>query len=235
MRPLLALCAALLTLPAAAPDPQEPPAGVLGRFQQVYERGQTAERQYAALSAELAVQQRRTAAADRALARARGELADGRRRAAVLAREQYRSGGGFSPYLRVLLARDPEDALERSAALVRVSEHQALILRELFLAERRVDRRASQARTALEKKRGTAERRRDRARQVKRELAAAEELLAELAPADVAAAEDALNGDGEPPAAEAPDDGKPPAEETPGGKAPADDAPQTPADSDARS
>ncbi|MEV6105220.1 hypothetical protein AB0M28_10980 [Streptomyces sp. NPDC051940] len=200
--PLVVLCTALLVWPtgSAVADPGDPPAalpagGVLGRFQKLYAQKESAAAEYAALSEKLDAQRAAHARADGELALAREELAEGRRKAGVLAREQYRGTGGFSPYLAVLLSRDPQTAFGRAAALARASEHQAAILRELYLAERRLDQRATTARTALDKARGLAEQRREQGRKVAEQIAEVEELLASLSPDEAAAADRTLRGD----------------------------------------
>ncbi|MFC7219907.1 hypothetical protein ACFQLX_17305 [Streptomyces polyrhachis] len=194
--PALALCAALLASSLGSAAADEPEGGVLTRFQQLYERRQAAEVEYASLSEQLRTQRAVTLRAGRALARARAELREGQRRASVLAREQYRGTGGFSPALVLLLSRDPQRALAGGEVLARASEHQAAILRGLYVAERRLDRRAAAARAALDKKRSLAERRREQGHTVREQVTEVEELIASLSPAELATVDKALRSRG---------------------------------------
>ncbi|MBX9425702.1 MULTISPECIES: C40 family peptidase [Streptomyces] len=122
----------------------------------------------------------------RTVSRARDGLARGQERInhmrgalGSVAGAQYRSGG-IDPALALLLSSDPDNYLDRAAALDRLTARQGAALTELQREQRRLDQKRSEARTALvELDRSRAEVARHK-RTVERKLAEARRVLASL-------------------------------------------------------
>ncbi|MEW2509480.1 NlpC/P60 family protein [Streptomyces sp. NPDC046870] len=172
---------------AAAPDPQRSVAGLLTDLQQLYRRTEQATETYNATTEQLKRQRAEVARLDGELADARLVLRDSRTEAGRLARQQYQGSGGLGPYVRVLLAPDPQHALDEGHVLAELARERARTVARLTAAEQRKDALARAARKALDAQLGLAARQKRQRDDVRGKLADVERLLAGLTPAQLAA------------------------------------------------
>ncbi|MFB7995212.1 C40 family peptidase [Streptomyces sp. NPDC056002] len=173
---------------AAAPDPGPLPAArstsvatLLTDLQRLYREAEKATETYNATAEKL--KKRRKTAGDlaRKLAVARTSLHDSRSAAGRLAREQYQgSSNSISPYLRLLLARDPQHALDQGHVIRRVAQERIATVDRLFGGEKRADDLAAQARRALAEQTRLSDRQKKDRDAVRARLKAVEKLLASL-------------------------------------------------------
>ncbi|MGW1130897.1 NlpC/P60 family protein [Streptomyces griseoluteus] len=174
---------ALAPAPAlAAPVPQRSVAQLLTDLQQLYRQTEQATETYNATAGKLAAQRAEVKRLDGELARARLALKGSRVDAGRLAREQYQNSSDFSVYVRLLLARDPQQALDEGHVIGRVAGERAATLGRLTGAERRADTLARAARRALDTQLTLAGKQRKQRDDVTRRLADVERLLASLTP-----------------------------------------------------
>ncbi|MEW1684065.1 NlpC/P60 family protein [Streptomyces sp. T12] len=185
----LAAGTVLAPVPAAAvPEPGGSPAASGGRsvaalltdLQTLYREAEKATERYNATEEALAEQRAETARLDRALARTRLSLHDSRGAAGRLARQQYQSVTGLSPYLRLLLARDPQRALEQGHVIGQLARERAQTVGRLTGDAKEAGELARRARTALDERIALTERRKKERDQVVERLHDVEELLASL-------------------------------------------------------
>ncbi|MFI9468394.1 NlpC/P60 family protein [Streptomyces sp. NPDC052492] len=185
----LAAGTVLAPVPATAvPEPGGSPAASGGRsvaalltdLQTLYREAEKATERYNATEEALAEQRAETARLDRALARTRLSLHDSRGAAGRLARQQYQSVTGLSPYLRLLLARDPQRALEQGHVIGQLARERAQTVGRLTGDAKEADELARKARKALDERIALTERRKKERDQVVERLHDVEELLASL-------------------------------------------------------
>ncbi|MGW6354617.1 NlpC/P60 family protein [Streptomyces sp. NPDC055092] len=178
---------------ATAPDPGPPPAAgsksvatLLTDLQRLYREAEKATETYNATAEKL--KKRRKTAGDlaRKLAGARTSLHDSRDAAGRLAREQYQGSSNISPYLRLLLARDPQHALDQGHVIRRVAQERMATVHRLVGGEKRADDLAAQARKSLAEQTRLAERQKKNRDAVQTRLKAVEKLLASLSPDQLA-------------------------------------------------
>ncbi|AMW12840.1 hypothetical protein A4E84_27130 [Streptomyces qaidamensis] len=179
----------LAPVPAtAAPEPdaeqhdteQHDIAGLLTDLQGLYRKAEEATEAYNATEEKLKKQRAGTDRLDRALARARLSLHDSRGAAGRLARQQYQSSTDISPYVRLLLARDPQHAIEQGHVIGRLARERADTIGRLTGDERKADELARKARTALDRQLALTERRKKERDEVRARLHGVEKLLASL-------------------------------------------------------
>ncbi|MFF5575608.1 C40 family peptidase [Streptomyces luteogriseus] len=181
----------LAPVPAtAAPEPEpgteqhEPEqhdiAGLLTDLQELYRKAEEATEAYNGTEEKLKEQRAETDRLERALARARLSLHDSRGAAGRLARQQYQSSTDISPYVRLLLARDPQHAIEQGHVIGRLARERADTIGRLTGNERKADELARKARTALDRQLALTERRKKERDGVRARLHDVEELLASL-------------------------------------------------------
>ncbi|MGW0864295.1 NlpC/P60 family protein [Streptomyces sp. NPDC002611] len=165
----------------AAPGP--PPASLaylLTDLQQLYRKAEQATEAYNATEEKLKKQRTETDRLNHALARARLSLHDSRSEVGRLARQQYQSSTDISPYVHLLLARDPQHAIDQGHVIGRIARERAATINRLTGAERKADDLAHKARKALDDQLTlTAQRKKERDQVVKR-LHDVEDLLASL-------------------------------------------------------
>ncbi|MGO4634561.1 NlpC/P60 family protein [Streptomyces sp. 2RAF24] len=179
-----------------APDPGAPPASpgasqeslgsLLGRLRSLYRETEQATEAYNAGEETLKRQTADTRQVTARLTAARDELARGRNEAGRLAREQYQGRSELSPYLRLLLARDPQHALDQNHLLARAARDRAGAVTRLQGAERRAADLATASRKALDRRTALAARQRAHRDDVQRRLREVEGLLAALSPEQLA-------------------------------------------------
>ncbi|BCL27745.1 hypothetical protein GCM10017557_26040 [Streptomyces aurantiacus] len=180
----IAAGAALAPAPApatAAPDPGERSVGaLLTDLQRLYREAEEATETYNATEERLKRQRSEVAKLNRRLAAARLSLQDSRGAAGRLARQQYQGRSEISSYVRLLLARDPQHALDQGQVIRQVSKERAGTVRRLAGNERKTDELARRARAALDSRLTLAERQKKDRDLVRKRLKGVEELLASL-------------------------------------------------------
>ncbi|CAB45630.1 MULTISPECIES: C40 family peptidase [Streptomyces] len=204
-RLLRLVCTAALTagivlapVPAAAgPGPGPGPAegaagdrtvaGLLTDLQRLYREAERATETYNGTEERLKRQRARVLRLNAELTRTRLSLRDSRGAAGRLARQQYQNSSDFSPYLRLLLARDPQHALDQGHVIGRLSEERAETVGRLTGDTKKADELAGRARAALARQAALAERQERERDGVRERLRAVEELLASLTPEQLAA------------------------------------------------
>ncbi len=182
-------------LPAAAvpetPEPADRPvAELLTDLQRLYREAEQATEAYNATEEKLKKQRAEVARLDTALARARLSLHDSRGAAGRLARQQYQNTTDISPYLRLLLARDPQHALDQGHVIDQLARERAQTVVRLTDAEKKADDLAREARKALDGQLALAARRKKDRDAVRERLNEVEELLASLTPGQLTALTD---------------------------------------------
>ncbi|MEU5365568.1 NlpC/P60 family protein [Streptomyces sp. NPDC005925] len=166
--------------PGPKDPPERPVAGLLRDLQQLYREAERATEAYNTTGERLRKRRAETARLERELARARLALHDSRRAAGRLARQQYQSSTDISPYVRLLLARDPQRALDEGQVIGRVARGRAETVERLTGSEKRADRVARRSRAALDAQLVLTERRKRTRDDVRRRLKKVEKLLASL-------------------------------------------------------
>lgn len=162
-------------------------AELLTDLQRLYRAVGKATEAYEATEERLREQRARTRRLEGALARARLSLHDSRGAAGRLARHQYQNSTGISPYVRLLLARDPQHALDQGHVIGRLARDRADTVGRLTGSEKRADELARRARRALADRLALTERRGKERDAVRERLGEVEELLASLSPGELAA------------------------------------------------
>lgn len=180
---------ALAPVPAAAgPEPAERSVvALLTDLQRLYQEAEKATETYNGTEERLKKQRAEVQRLDAELARTRLSLHDSRGAAGRLARQQYRDSGDLSPYLRLLLARDPQHALDQGHVMGRLARQRAETVGRLTGDEKKADELARRARTALDRQLALAHRQEKDRDAVRDRLHAVEELLASLTPEELAA------------------------------------------------
>ncbi|MFD5649499.1 NlpC/P60 family protein [Streptomyces sp. NPDC127039] len=179
--------------PEPAPGPAEgvagdrTVAGLLTDLQRLYREAERATETYNGTEERLKRQRARVLRLNAELTRTRLSLRDSRGAAGRLARQQYQNSSDFSPYLRLLLARDPQHALDQGHVIGRLSEERAETVGRLTGDTRKADELAGRARAALARQAALAERQERERDGVRERLRAVEELLASLTPEQLAA------------------------------------------------
>ncbi|MEV5017068.1 NlpC/P60 family protein [Streptomyces sp. NPDC053780] len=184
---------ALAPGPAAAdPEPGGTGAGrplseLLTDLQELYREAEKATETYNGTEVRLTRQRAEVRRLDAELARTRHSLSDSRGAAGRLARQQYQNSSDLSPYLRLLLARDPQHALDQGHVIGQLARERAETVGRLTGDTKKADDLARRAREALDAQRSLASRQVGERDAVRDRLRAVEELLASLSPAELAA------------------------------------------------
>ncbi|WP_077796576.1 C40 family peptidase [Streptomyces sp. JHA26] len=180
---------------AAEPGPapgERSVAELLTDLQGLYREAEKATEAYNGTEEKLTRQRAKVQRLETELARARLSLREGRGAVGRLARQQYRDSGDLSPYLRLLLARDPQHALDQGHVIGQLARERAGTVDRLAEHEKKADDLARRARAALDEQIALAERQKKDRDGVRVRLRAVEELLASLSTeqlAELAAAE----------------------------------------------
>ncbi|WP_046731919.1 C40 family peptidase [Streptomyces humi] len=184
----VAVQAVLAPAPAlAAPGPDRPVAELLTDLQRLYRGTEQATESYNAADERLRRQRAEVARLEDQLARARRSLSTSRTDAGRLAREQYQSTTGISPYVRLLLARDPQHALDEGHVIGRLARERARTVGRLADDERKRADLARKARKALDTRLTLAEAQKKQRDEVRARLSDVERMLAALTPAQLTA------------------------------------------------
>ncbi|MFG2265214.1 NlpC/P60 family protein [Streptomyces sp. NPDC048720] len=180
--------AVLAPVPAVAePAPPRSVSQLLTDLQALYRQTEEATESYNATAERLKRQRAEVTRLDGELTRARLALQGGRRDAGRLARQQYQNSSDLSPYLRLLLARDPQHALDEGHVIGRLSRERAETVDRLTGAERKRDALARAARKALDEQLTLTGKQRRQRDDVTARLGDVERLLASLTPEQLAA------------------------------------------------
>ncbi|MEV4789370.1 NlpC/P60 family protein [Streptomyces tuirus] len=155
-------------------------ADLLTDLQKLYRKAEEATEAYNGTEEKLKKQRAETERLDRAQASARLSLHDSRGAAGRLARQQYQSSTDISPYVRLLLARDPQHAIEQGHVIGRLARERADAVGRLTGNERKAQELARKARAALDRQLALTERRKKERDEVRARLHEVEELLASL-------------------------------------------------------
>ncbi|MCL7427353.1 C40 family peptidase [Streptomyces sp. YS415] len=179
--------AVLAPAPATAvPEPGERSVSrLLTDLQRLYRDAERATETYNATEEKLRKQRAEVRRLDGELARARLSLHDSRGAAGRLARQQYQDSTEISSYVRLLLARDPQHALDQGHVIGQLARERAETVGRLTGTERKADGLARTARTALDRQLALAERQKKARDAVEGRLKEVEELLVSLTPAQL--------------------------------------------------
>ncbi|WP_181802195.1 C40 family peptidase [Streptomyces shenzhenensis] len=175
-----AVLAPLPALAAPGPGPERPVAELLTDLQQAYRQAEQATETYNATAERLRRQRAEVTRLDGELTIARRSLHTSRTEAGRLARAQYQNAGGISPYVRLLLARDPQHALDEGHVIGELARERAKTVGRLADDERRQTDLARRARTALDTQLTLAEKQRKQRDEVRTRLSDVERMLASL-------------------------------------------------------
>ncbi|WEO95360.1 C40 family peptidase [Streptomyces sp. FXJ1.172] len=179
--------AVLAPVPAAAePAPRHTVSQLLTGLQQLYRQAEAATETYNATAEKLERQRAEVTRLEAELARSRVALQGSRADAGRLAREQYRTSSGLGTYVRVLLAPDPQHALDEGHVIGELARERARTVHRLTAAEQRRDALARAARAALDTQLTLAGRQQKQRDEVLTRLADVDRLLAGLTPDQLA-------------------------------------------------
>lgn len=179
---------------AETPDPDEPSvaeaeasdadgrtvAELLTELQRLYQEAERATEAFNATEEQLERRRAETGRLDADLVKARLSLHRSRGAAGRLARQQYQGSTDISPYVRLLLARDPQHALDQGHLIGQLARERAGTVGRLASGERRADGLARKARAVLDEQLTLTERRKKERDDVRRRLDDVEKLLASL-------------------------------------------------------
>ncbi|MEU0658896.1 C40 family peptidase [Streptomyces lavendulocolor] len=171
----------------SGPGPAGPSTvpALLAQLRTLYQEAEEATETYNAAEEELKALTAETRRLTGALTRTRDSLADARADAGRLARAQYQGRTDFSSSLRLLLARDPEHALDQHRVLRRAARERAATVARLRKGEKRADQLATASRRALDREQTLAAQRRKARDEVTARLKEVEETLAALSDDEV--------------------------------------------------
>ncbi|MFF5485721.1 NlpC/P60 family protein [Streptomyces virginiae] len=190
-KPLRAVCiAAVLVVagpvPGAGAEPGLPEGESVGvlltRLQGLYQKAEEATEAYNATDVALRAGQAEERLRAAELGKARTELDSERAVAGRLAREQYQGGQGLSPYARMLLAGNPQAALDQRRLAAREGARRAGVLARLARGEKKADALAVRAREALDARQTLAAQQKLHRDEVAAQLKEVERVLAALTP-----------------------------------------------------
>ncbi|MFG2685221.1 NlpC/P60 family protein [Streptomyces sp. NPDC048405] len=173
--------------PAPAATEDRTVAGLLTDLQRLYREAERATETYNGTEERLRKQRAEVRRLDKELAQARTSLHDSRGAAGRLARQQYQNRSDLSPYLRLLLARDPQHAIDQGHVIGRLARERVETVGRLAGDEKKAEELARRSREALARQASLAERQERERDGVRERLRAVEELLASLTPEQLAA------------------------------------------------
>ncbi|MEU8529093.1 NlpC/P60 family protein [Streptomyces sp. NPDC048629] len=177
-------------LPDAVPVTPGAPsslAQLLTRLRALYQQAEAATETYNATAEALTLQTAETKAVTARLTTARTALSRSRDEAGRLAREQYRGNSEFSGYLRLLLAPDPQQAMDQRHLMNRAARDRAATIARLAGGEKKADELASASRKALDRQQVLAARQKKARDSVEAKLKEVSGMLAALSPEELAA------------------------------------------------
>ncbi|WYB32225.1 NlpC/P60 family protein [Streptomyces sp. SM1P] len=164
----------------AAPEAPRSVVALLRELQTRYQAAEEASETYNATAEKLKQRTAQLKKVNADLAKARAALETSRGDAGRLAREQYQGRTEFSAYLRLLLANDPQRALDQSHVVGRLAANRAATVDRLTDSARRADQLAAASRKALDQQKKLAARQKKQRDAVNGKLREVEGLLATL-------------------------------------------------------
>ncbi|MFK0185650.1 NlpC/P60 family protein [Streptomyces rubiginosohelvolus] len=164
----------------AAPEAPRSVVALLRELQTRYQAAEEASETYNATAEKLKQRTAQLKKVNADLAKARAALETSRGDAGRLAREQYQGRTEFSAYLRLLLAHDPQRALDQSHVVGRLAANRAATVDRLTDSARRADQLAAASRKALDQQKKLAARQKKQRDAVNGKLREVEGLLATL-------------------------------------------------------
>ncbi|WP_328920293.1 MULTISPECIES: NlpC/P60 family protein [unclassified Streptomyces] len=162
------------------PDSTKSIAELLTELRTLYRQAEEATETYNGTVAELKKRTTEAKRLDSALSAARLALARSHDEAGRLAREQYQGRSDFSSYAQLLLARDPEHALDQGHVIQRASADRAATVKRLTGAAKHADGLATASRKVRDRQRVLAARQKKQRDTVRARLRKVEKLLASL-------------------------------------------------------
>lgn len=168
------------SLPAESLSAEPGVAELLTELQKLYQRAEEASEAYKATQETIREQLGEVRTVTAGLSKARTDLAASRSAAGRLAREQYQGRTGLSPYLRLLLAKNPDRALSQGHVLQRAAADRAATIARLESGEKQADALASRERYALARQQTLARQQKNQQDAVRARLSEVERLLASL-------------------------------------------------------
>jgi len=179
---LLATASPAYSVPEPEPDGTgaRPVSELLTDLQELYRKAEESTEAYNATAEKLKEQRAEVTRLNAGLARARASVHAGKGAAGRFARQQYQGTTEISPYVRLLLARDPQQALDQGHVIGRVAAERAAAVRRLVGGEKTASTLAATAKSALETQVALAARQKEERNTVKGQLKEVEELLASL-------------------------------------------------------
>ncbi|MFD9521651.1 C40 family peptidase [Streptomyces sp. NPDC059979] len=175
-------------VPAAGAEPAasgESVGVLLTRLQGLYQKAEEATEAYNATEVALKAGQNEERIRSSDLGRARTALDSEKAIAGKLAREQYQSTRGISPYARMLLAGNPQAALDQRRLVAREGARRAAAVNRLARGEKKADALAVRARKARDSRQNLAARQKLHKEQVAAQLKEVERVLSALTPAQL--------------------------------------------------
>ncbi|MFI1781098.1 C40 family peptidase [Streptomyces rubiginosohelvolus] len=170
----------------AAPEAPRSVVALLRELQTRYQAAEEASETYNATAEKLKQRTAQLKKVNADLAKARAALEVSRGDAGRLAREQYQGRTEFSAYLRLLLAHDPQRALDQSHVVGRLAANRAATVDRLTDSARRADQLAAASRKALDQQKKLAARQKKQRDAVNGKLREVEGLLATLSEEQIA-------------------------------------------------
>ncbi|WP_157878358.1 hypothetical protein [Streptomyces chattanoogensis] len=172
---------------AAGRSPGASPVALLRKLKGLYRQSEESARAYRATEDDLRAARRQSGLLSAQLTRARAQLEGGRADAGRLARLQYqRAASPVSSYLRVLLARNPQQAMDTRHLIREAARDQRAAVARFTSSERKADKLATEARVALDRQQALADRARYQRETAAGKLKEVEALLASLSPEQLA-------------------------------------------------
>lgn len=168
----------------AVPGPdgagERPVSDLLTDLQELYRKAEESTETYNATAEKLKEQRAEVRRLNGHLTRARTSVRESRGAAGRFARQQYQGRTNISPYVHLLLARNPQQALDQGHVIGRASAERAATVGRLVGGEKKASDLASEAEKALETQLALAARQKEARDTVKGQLKEVEELLASL-------------------------------------------------------
>ncbi|MFI6049537.1 NlpC/P60 family protein [Streptomyces violascens] len=176
--------------PAQPPETPETPESsapaLLAQLQTLYRQTEEATEAYKTTDVELKRREAEEQKLTASLSKARTALDRSRRDAGRLAREQYQGRSELSTYVRLLLARDPQSALDQRHVLDRAARERQAAMARLARSEQQAAGLARASRRALDEQQALARRQQQAKDDVELRLKEVEKLLAGLSPEQLA-------------------------------------------------
>lgn len=189
---LAVLAAIPCTAPAGAapvPDDGAPRSvsALLTDMRKLYQQAEEATEDYNATEVKLKAQQAKVKNVGAGLTGARESLVRSRAQIGQLARQQYQGSSELSSYVELLLADDPQHALDQKHLMDRAQQGRLSTVARFTNGERRADTLAAQSRKVLAEQQALAAKQKKQRDTVRTKLTDVEKMLASLTAEQIAA------------------------------------------------